>query len=336
MRANSQSPGTRLNRRDRFLHEPRFRDWNWVETNWFCFFVPDEAMVGHLRSLWRPTLGIVGANVFVYSNRGLDATGALANDMHEDRFAMPMPPHNLDDYRLDNGIAVRQTEAFHRWEVRYDGNDGTVFDLEYTALMPPVEVGEIKVVGAGEGFGSIQRSDAALSHGHIDQTLHVSGEVVVNGIRFGVDCAVNRDHSWGPRRESVARLGCGNFDDGHWGDDFHFLVQTRNDTPDSCVVTHGYLLDDGDIVRIAEGTGRFELDGYRTTGLVYEIVDERGRHHRIEGRVARTIEKVSTNAFSCNGFVDWSYEGEPGIGEYRWHWGVRELRDWLAKKEAEA
>nr|MCQ3811312.1 hypothetical protein [Acidimicrobiia bacterium] len=125
-------------------------------------------------------------------------------------------------------------------------------------------------------------------------------------------------------------------DDGHWGDDFHFLVQTRNDTPDSCVITHGYLLDGGDIVRIAEGTGRFELDEYRTKALVYEIADERGRHHRFEGRVARTIEKVSTNAFSCNGFVDWDYQGEPGIGEYRWHWGVKELREWLAAREAQA
>ena len=192
---------------------------------------------------------------------------------------MPMPPHNLDDYRLDNGIAVRQTEAFHRWEVRYDGTDGTVFDLEYTALMPPVEVGETAVAGAGEGFGSIQRADAALTHGHIDQTLHVlrrgGGQTAK---RFEVDCAVNRDHSWGPRRESVPRLGCGNFDDGHWGDDFHFLVQTRNDAPDSCTITHGYLLDGGDIVRIAEGRGRFELapGGYQTTALVYEIIDERG------------------------------------------------------------
>ena len=107
MGADGHVPGTRLSRRDRFLHEPRYRDWNWVETNWFCFFVPAEKMVGHLRTLWRPTLGVVGSNVFVYSNRGLDASGALADDMHEDRFAMPMPPHNLDDYRLDNGIAVR-------------------------------------------------------------------------------------------------------------------------------------------------------------------------------------------------------------------------------------
>ena len=192
-----------MSRRDRFLHQPRFRDWNWVETNWFCFVVPEEAMVGHLRLVWRPTLGVVGANVFVYSNRGLNATGALADDTHEDRFAMSMPPPNLDDYRLHNGISVRQAEAFQRWEVRYDGIDGTGFDLEYTALMPPVEVGETTVPGAGEGYG----------------------------------------------------------------------------------------------------------------------------------RVARTIEKVSTNAFSCNGFVDWDYQGEPGIGEYRWHWGVRELREWLAEHQ---
>ena len=44
------------------------------------------------------------------------------------------------------------------------------------------------------------------------------------------------------------------------------------------------------------------------------------------------VEKVSTNSASCNGVTRWSYEGETGWGEYRWHWGVNELRRWLREQ----
>ena len=319
-------PGGLLRRRDRFFHEPRYRDWNWVETNWFSFLVPERRLCGHARALFRPTLGVAESNVFAYSGAGAGLPGVLGMDVHEDRHAMPMPPANLDRYALPNGLSVVQTAPFERWEVRYDGLDGTVFDLRLEALMPPVEVGETAVAEAGEGFGSIQRSAPDLSVGHIDQTLWVEGHVEIGGERIAVDFAANRDHSWGPRRENVARFGCGNFDDGHFGRDFHFLVQTRNDSLERGEVTHGYLLDRGEVLRLKRGEGRYELDGHRTVALVYEVEDERGCEHRFAGEPLAIVEKVSTNSYSCNGVTRWTRDGETGWGEYRWHWGVAELR----------
>ena len=324
-------PGTLLRRRDRLLHEPRYRDWNWLETNWFTFLVPEEHLCGHVRAMFHTTLGIVSSNVFAYSGHAVGGPTVLDMDVHEDRHAMPMPGDNLNRYVLPNGLRVEQTEPFERWHVRYDGLDGSVFDLELRALMPPVEVSETRVEHAGEGFGSIQRHDpdAPLAMGHIDQTMAVTGEVVIGGRRIPVDFPANRDHSWGPRREAIARFGCGNFDDGHFGEDFHFLFQTRQDSLERGEVTHGYLLDHGEILRLARGEGRYELDRHRTTALVYEVEDERGRSHRFVGEPVNTVEKVATNSFSCNGVTRWSYAGQVGWGEYRWHWGVSELRAWL-------
>jgi hypothetical protein len=322
-------PGSLLRRSDRFLHEPRYRDWNWVETNWFCFYVPELAMCGHLRALFKPTLKIVESNVFSYSRQGLPASTVLAMDLHDERHGMTMPTDNLDAYTLENGMKVRQTVAFQEWEVRYEDRDGNVVDLHLKALMPPVEVSETKVEQSGEGFGSIQRTDPNLvTHGHIDQMLDVKGEVRIQGQRHAVDFPAPRDHSWGPRRESV-KMGCGNFDDGHIGD-FHFLFQTRNDTLERSEVTHGYLLDGGEVLRLVRGEGRYSLDGYRTTGLEYEVEDERGRTHLIRGEPEAIVEKVATNSYSVNGATRWHYGGESGFGEYRWHWGVSELREWLA------
>jgi len=329
---STPKPGTLLRRSDRFFHPPRYRDWNWVETNWFAFYIPELAMCGNLRALFQPNLGIVASNNFAYSQNGLPATTVLAMDMHEDRCNMTMPASNLDAYELENGLKVRQTRPFEAWEVRYESREGDVVDLHYEALMPPVEVSETKVEQAGEGFGSIQRSDPDLVlHGHIDQMLAAKGEVRIQGKRHGVDFAAPRDHSWGPRRESVP-MGCGNFDDGHIGD-FHFLFQTRNDTLTRGEVTHGYLLDGGEVVRLIKGEGRYALDRYRITALEYEVEDERGRTHVITGTPEVTVEKVATNSYSVNGATRWEYGGETGFGEFRWHWGVSELREFLLRTQ---
>lgn len=36
------------------MHEPRYRDWNWVESDWFSFLIPEERLCGHMRALMPP------------------------------------------------------------------------------------------------------------------------------------------------------------------------------------------------------------------------------------------------------------------------------------------
>jgi hypothetical protein len=72
--------------------------------------------------------------------------------------------------------------------------------------MPPVGIHEIALPGP-EGFVAFQRRAAAgmptdrTGHepaGHLDQTMHVTGTVVLDGASHQVECVSNRDHPGAP------------------------------------------------------------------------------------------------------------------------------------------
>jgi hypothetical protein len=236
---------------------------------------------------------------------------------------MPMPPDNLDNFRLEHGVAVKMVEPLSRWQVRYEGLHDTVFDLEATGLHPPLDTSETRVPNSRPGYTAFHRVDSGTKRvGHIDQTMNMEGQVRVNGVTYAVDFPAQRDHSWSPRAEFNHRIR-GNFDDAHFGKDLTFQLQTRNDTFDSGEVTNGYILKNGKPTRLKAGSARYKTDRWLLRQLDYELEDIDGKTYRITGRPQTRFENSSGNAYSAIGFTEWTYEGETGIGEYRWHWDVQ-------------
>ena len=211
-----------------YFHEPRYRDYRWLETNWFTWLIPDEAMRGHIRAAFRINLNVIESTCFVWNHPDPHAgpLGVLNSDR---RGHVPMPATNLDDYSLVSGITVRMTKPLEGWEVRYEGAQDTRFDLHFRAMMPPVQIAET---------GTDARAQATIRHGHIDQMMHVIGKARVRDVDYAVNWPSPRDHSWSPRPESSSGYGfpmSGNFDYGSFGkegQDFTFFVQTRNDWSD--------------------------------------------------------------------------------------------------------
>jgi hypothetical protein len=132
----------------------------------------------------------------------------------------------------------------------------------------------------------------------------------------------NHDHSWSPRPEYGH--GRGYFDEGYFGDDgqgFTFHVQTDDET-----ISNGYVIDGGQLLALKAGEARYERDGRFTTKLEYELEDARGKTHRISGEpTAALIYPTFPNQFNMLSVVNWTYEGEEGWGEYKWHWEVSEM-----------
>ena len=186
--------GTMLTPRDALLHQPAYHDPTWLETNWFSFLVPQHNLRAHMYTGFRSNLGVVFSQIHVWSR---DASTVLDFDHWNSMVHLPMPPGNLDHYRLGTGIEVRMTEPLRRWTVTYDGPDDTRFELDYRALMPAVDSRETALPG-GTDFSHFHAVDPALagSVGHIDLTLAVTGEAVINGRRHTIDFPSNHDHSW--------------------------------------------------------------------------------------------------------------------------------------------
>jgi hypothetical protein len=306
---------------DMWFHQPRYRDYRWLETNWFSWLIPEERMRCHLRAAFRTNLGVVQQTCFVFSDPD-PVVGELGADYADVRNHVPMPPHNLNDYKLTSGMAVKVLKPMKEWSVRFDGLNDTMFDLHYRALMPPVHISE-SVTEDSE--------HATIAHGHLDQTMMVTGTVRIAGRDLTVNFPSQRDHSWSPRPEEFASgYGIpmsGNFDSGHFGEDFTFFVQTRNpwENLERGIVHNGYILDHGELLRLKHGEGRYtyEDNGWATTYLEYELEDEKGRTHLFKG------EPVSLyrNGVGTLAVVKWTTEGkEVGWGEYNWHGDIVQMR----------
>jgi hypothetical protein len=218
-------------------------------------------------------------------------------------------------------------EPLQRWTITYQGFRGMALEMEARAMMPAVSSMATRLP-EGADFSHFHHVDPTLSGtvGHIDQTLMFEGELMLHGERIPIRFPSNRDHSWSPRPEYGH--GCGYFDEGFWGEDFAFHVQTRNTELESAPVSNGYVLDHGELVRLKAGVGRYEMDGWFTRRLVYELEDERGRTHVITGEPTATLVLPTwPNQFNIAAVTRWTYDGEVGWGEYKWHWETSEMQE---------
>lgn len=312
-----------LGRRDALFHAAAFRDATWTETNWFGFFVPQATLRGSVYVIFRTNLGVARAAVMAYSR---PCGSVLDLDYVDDRVHLPMGPDNLDDYRLGTGLRVTMVDPMRRWTLRYEGRSGTVFDLVLDAHGPALLATETHVAGSGPGYAVFHRPGTEAPTGHIDQTMWVTGEVRIGGVTRQVDFASNRDHSWSPRREWGHNI-CGNFDEAHFGRELSVHVQTRNEPIDQGTVTHGYVVRDGAAFALVAGTGRYRYDGWRITDVSYDLQDAAGRTYRIDGTpVAWTTDLVS-GSYAVTAVVRWTWEGEVGWGDYKWHWDLFRMRE---------
>ena len=239
--------------REAFLHTPVYGDPTWLETNWFPFIVPERNLRGYVYACFRSNLKVAMSIVVLWS--GEEVLNVLQTDYWDQRVHLPFPSGNLDDYRLDNGLHVRMIEPLQRWEITYDGFKDMHLELEATAMMPAVTSHMTRLPDGGD-FSHFHNVDASLaaSSGHIDQTMMMRGELHLRGERIAIAFPSNRDHSWSPRPEFGH--GFGYFDEGFFGEEFSFHVQTRSRHLDVSPVSNGYLLEHGEVLLLKAGTGR--------------------------------------------------------------------------------
>jgi hypothetical protein len=323
--------GSVIKASDALFHRPAYHDPTWTETNWFGFFIPEAQLRGSVYALFRSNLGVVRVPISVYSR---PCGSVLDLDYFDDRAHLPIPAGNLDDYRLSNGLHVRMTKPMEEWAIRYEGRAGTVFDLHLTAHSPPISTTESQVESGRRGYAVFNREGevGAAPIGHIDQTMWVEGEVRLGDTTLKVDFPSNRDHSWSPRREWGHNI-CGNFDEGHFGRGLSFHVQTRNEPIETGSVTHGYLVKNGTAVKLKAGLGTYEYDGWRIRSLSYDLEDADGRSYRITGEPVSWTSDMLGGSYAMTAVVRWSWEGETGWGDYKWHWDIFRMREHQQRRD---
>ena len=177
---------------------------------------------------------------------------------------------------------------------------------------------------------NVKTAYAHLSH--FDQIGRVTGKLLLHGETLPIDCYAMRDRSWGARPEyrAIPAAYVSAMAGPHDG-----LLAVTDPASSGDPVTHGFLLRDGEVRRLARGHRRVERDprNNRMIRIVIDAEDELGC------RVLATGTSQSRIIINRHSFVDsmslvrWDLNGKDAWGEdqdlwpyERWARSIRRLR----------
>lgn len=162
---------------DDFLHrEGNPAGASATETYYFGFHVAEAAIHGYVYLWFHPNLGTVTAACMITQGFRSSTLGADFSDI---RAYLAIDEHVCAEtgrMSFPNGLTLTPLEPMRRWHVTLeDRGTGTAFDLHFDAAQPPVIRADQK---------------------HLDQNMHVTGQLTLRGQQHSVDCHQVRDRSW--------------------------------------------------------------------------------------------------------------------------------------------
>jgi hypothetical protein len=288
---------------DDAFHPPTHDDASWIETMWFPFWVPEEALSGSLRLWFSPNAGQQGGAVAGWTG---DSKGLFGDRWTE---AWSGPP-DLRALRLSHGVEVDCLEPLSRYRLHHEGPNSSL-DLEFAAIMPPNPVAPEESPG--------------MFAGHLEQPGHVTGELRFADRVVAVDCYSIRDRSWGPR-QMPETLRLGNAHGTAEGFGFFLYVNPTQDGVEQ--ITSGYLLKDGVAATIVEGVRETTLHEGLPVAVRFEARDASGRTLRAEGACRNTMASNAGNGvYAVLNLIGWEHDGGVAWGENHDVWSENA---WLA------
>jgi hypothetical protein len=287
--------GTHAPEKDLWMPRPsegEHWDPHTIHTHYFGFSVPEEAIGAFIYLRWHPELNASHGGVCIF--RGTDNMVPLDMEHLDYEIGMRWPEVEGNVITTDNGLRIEFTEPGRVAEVSYRSEDGeTTFDMTATALTPLLQRGHVMV-------GEDEDSDRKLQPGGLEQLMHCSGHLTLNGARYQIDCNEARDRSWNQlRTERPMKVPPVGWSPMYFGEDLAFN-QVGYENPDTSPVWadlyevpedrptfhYGWVLVDGE-PRELKSLRRNALELHPRSHAVMrqeiEAVDSEGDTHRFEG-----------------------------------------------------
>jgi len=265
----------------------------WSESYWFPLYDPERDIGVVFRAGMYMQRG--DANLYL----AVTHQGAIVHAITEHR--APLPPSAGDSFEIA-GLRIDIERPLERFRLRY-AHAATGFDLVWTGFSPAYKY-------------PTPPSDEFP--GHIEQGGQVEGTVTLGGVLYPFRGSGHRDHSWGGERDWTKfkrwTYLCGEFGTAAW------FNAVRIDLGDQLDIRIGCLWDGRELLALEHIAiePRTVEGGTRQVGVTAELVDERGRSHRIVG------EQIVAN------YAVWMGRTvlKDGFARYRWGerigWGIHE------------
>jgi hypothetical protein len=218
-------------------------------------------------------LGVCLADISLNDRLSLVWEDALYTDNQQH---LPCP-ESLMDFTLPNGLSIKAVVPLKHYKVVYEGIDDTRFELDFHALHEPYDINdpEMDPTAAARNKGAWDKS---WSGGHYETTYRVTGDLIVRGKHYTVDCVDTGDRSWGPReeRDNTPVIWW----HASFGERFTVHLFTGLDvanTADMGSHISGYVLEDGQVYGLTDSRGTQDYYKALPMGGILEVTDVRGK-----------------------------------------------------------
>lgn len=282
----------------------------WMETVWFGAWIPEAAISIYFYNWFRPVTGILGGGCLIWDNRG-----DLPWDIPVYVYEVSAPLEGLIDLRdmaLPTGNRLQVIRPGHEYTMSFS-NAVADLEMKFTAQFPPEET---TTEGAADFF-----------NGHIDQSGHYEGTLVLEGKKHIIDCWGIRDRSWGPRvLGDDIRLG-------YFHGQSNELAFLGYSTPggDTEDVMKGYLLLDGEKLPLKSGHRKVRFLNGRLAHIEATLVDTAGRSLEVYGRpLNRFVYLPYANLVCVLSLMAWETSHGVVYGEEQDAWS---LALWKSRRE---
>jgi hypothetical protein len=275
-----------------------------TETQYFGFSVP-EAGIHSFAYMWHhPNLHVLTGGLWAWSGikqamvqselcdlRTYMNDSALKDDLH--------------DYRLENGYGVKILEPLKRFHMTYsDPVRNSSVDLIYEAVAPAVMYGD---------------------GNHFEQPMQVTGELVLRGKRYDVDCFNVRDRSWGKARpEEIIPVPASSWMTGVFSPDFSFNCTIFDHVsgnpeltgqfalPEEKALTSGWIYRNEKVGRIVKAKKRVAREpvSLLPSTIEFEAMDEFDRSIHVRGTLIASCPWQAWGNLHVNiSLMRWECEG---------------------------
>lgn len=263
-----------------------------IHTHYFGFCVPEAKIGAFIYLRLQPVFGIATGGVCLF--QGVDNLRPLDIEHCNFVVTMPYPEVVNDTIATANGLTMHFVEPGERVRLTYRSPDGrTSFDVVQTALTARLPRGHV-MPGEDRDTSPLQKP------GGLEQFMHCTGELILDGKRHAVDCFPVRDRSWRQvRTEDEVLYPAVGWSPMYFGPDLCFN-QIGWEAPDADPAWKGafempadkpsfyfaWVVRDGEarnIAKVRRAVTQRHPDLFVTTKQTIEAVDEKGERYRFEG-----------------------------------------------------
>ena len=168
-----------------------------IHTYYFGFSIPEAELGAFLYLRLQPAFPLCQGGVCVFG--GTDNVEATDIAFLDYEITMPWPTVDGRAITTDNGLRIEFTEPGRTARITYTSHDGAAsIDVTAAAVTPLLARGHVMP-------GEENHHDIARAAGGSEQFMHMTGELVLDGVRHAIDCHAPRDRSWNQVR--VERRG---------------------------------------------------------------------------------------------------------------------------------